>query len=154
VRCIPTYDPCEPYSNADHPAQVICCASNIVLQSVCRDEIQSQACAARVQKIMEYASSDIRFDVPLADACFEDRQEFCANVSPGSARVIRCLQDRCRTLPYPTPGLSRTSTHCAWSGFCVAWKCTHLKQPGSIHLLGMYIVFGFCRAYNSALCCV
>lgn len=59
-----------------------------------RDEIQSQACAARVQKIMEYASSDIRFDVPLADACYEDRQEFCANVPPGSARVIRCLQDR------------------------------------------------------------
>jgi hypothetical protein len=44
---------------------------------------------------MEYASSDIRFDVPLAEACFEDRQEFCANVPPGSARVIRCLQDRC-----------------------------------------------------------
>ena len=43
---------------------------------------------------MEYASSDIRFDVPLAEACFEDRQEFCANVPPGSARVIRCLQDR------------------------------------------------------------
>ena len=47
-----------------------------------------------MQKIMEYASSDIRFDVPLADACYEDRQEFCANVPPGSARVIRCLQDR------------------------------------------------------------
>ena len=44
---------------------------------------------------MEYASSDIRFDVPLADACFEDRQTFCQNVAPGSARVIRCLQDRC-----------------------------------------------------------
>ena len=43
---------------------------------------------------MEYASSDIRFDVPLAEACSEDRQEFCANVPPGSARVIRCLQDR------------------------------------------------------------
>ena len=43
---------------------------------------------------MEYASSDIRFDVPLAEACFEDRQDFCANVPPGSARVIRCLQDR------------------------------------------------------------
>lgn len=62
---------------------------------MCRDEIQSPACSARVQKIMEYASSDIRFDVPLAEACFEDRQEFCGNVPPGSARVIRCLQDRC-----------------------------------------------------------
>ncbi len=60
-----------------------------------RDEIQVPACAARVQKIMEYASSDIRFDVPLAEACFEDRQEFCGSVPPGSARVIRCLQDRC-----------------------------------------------------------
>ena len=59
-----------------------------------REEIQSPACAARVQKIMEYASSDIRFDVPLAEACFEDRQEFCSSVPPGSARVIRCLQDR------------------------------------------------------------
>lgn len=48
---------------------------------------------------MEYASSDIRFDVPLAEACFEDRQEFCANVPPGSARVIRCLQDRHASCP-------------------------------------------------------
>ena len=76
-----------------------------------RAEIQSQACAARVQKIMEYASSDIRFDVPLADACFEDRQEFCANVPPGSARVIRCLQDRCCATPRKC--LSPCST-CNW----------------------------------------
>lgn len=51
-------------------------------------------CKSRVLKIMEYASSDIRFDVPLAEACFEDRQDFCSSVPPGSARVIRCLQDR------------------------------------------------------------
>ena len=62
---------------------------------VCRDEIRNPGCKARVQKIMEYAASDIRFDVPLADACYEDRQDFCAGVPPGSARVIRCLQDRC-----------------------------------------------------------
>ena len=59
-----------------------------------REEINSPACQARVQKIMEYASSDIRFDVPLADACFEDREAFCSTVQPGSARVIRCLQSR------------------------------------------------------------
>lgn len=47
-----------------------------------------------MHKIMEYAASDIRFDVPLADACYEDRQDFCSGVPPGSARVIRCLQDR------------------------------------------------------------
>ena len=59
-----------------------------------RDEIANPGCKARVHKIMEYASTDIRFDVPLANACYEDRQDFCSNVPPGSARVIRCLQER------------------------------------------------------------
>ena len=61
---------------------------------MCRDDIMNPACKSRVLKIMEYASSDIRFDVPLAEACYEDRQDFCGSVPPGSARVIRCLQDR------------------------------------------------------------
>lgn len=61
---------------------------------LCRDDIMNPGCKSRVLKIMEYASSDIRFDVPLAEACFEDRQDFCSSVPPGSARVIRCLQDR------------------------------------------------------------
>ena len=108
----------------------------IVLQLGRRDEIQSQACAARVQKIMEYASSDIRFDVPLADACFEDRQEFCANVSPGSARVIRCLQDRCPYPILPHPGLITDVDRCAWSGSC-GLEVHTLEWPGSIHLLGI-----------------
>lgn len=60
-----------------------------------REEISDPGCKARVLKVMEYAASDIRFDVPLAEACYEDRQDFCASVPPGSARVIRCLQDRC-----------------------------------------------------------
>ena len=50
---------------------------------------------------MEYASSDIRFDVPLAEACFDDRQDFCSGVPPGSARVIRCLQDKCARSLFP-----------------------------------------------------
>ena len=33
---------------------------------------------------MELASSDIRFDVPLADACYEDRRSYCAAVPPGA----------------------------------------------------------------------
>lgn len=31
------------------------------------------------------AAQDIRFDVPLADACFEDRTKLCANVPPVGA---------------------------------------------------------------------
>lgn len=59
-----------------------------------RDEIKDSACKARVTKVKEIAASDIRFDIPLAEACYRDRQQFCANVQPGSARVIRCLQNR------------------------------------------------------------
>eukprot|EP00878_Enallax_costatus_P015261 GHUV01015979.1.p1 GENE.GHUV01015979.1~~GHUV01015979.1.p1 ORF type:complete len:801 (+),score=251.73 GHUV01015979.1:135-2405(+) len=56
-------------------------------------ELKSQACRMQVHKYVELAAQDIRFDVPLADACYEDRQKLCANVPPGSARVIRCLQN-------------------------------------------------------------
>ncbi|KAK9865562.1 hypothetical protein WJX84_005695, partial [Apatococcus fuscideae] len=59
-----------------------------------KEDISSPACAKRVHKLIELASSDIRFDIPLADACHEDRISFCGNTPPGSARVIRCLQDR------------------------------------------------------------
>eukprot|EP00951_Prasinocladus_malaysianus_P016396 scaffold127716_cov50-Prasinocladus_malaysianus.AAC.1 len=65
-----------------------------------RDEILRPECAARVHKLIMVASGDIRMNVPLADACFEDRAKFCADVAPGSARVIRCLQDSREDLGY------------------------------------------------------
>ncbi|KAG2445817.1 hypothetical protein HXX76_000421 [Chlamydomonas incerta] len=55
------------------------------------NEITSPACRSMVRKYKELAAEDIRFDVPLAEACFEDRQRLCATVPVGSARVIRCL---------------------------------------------------------------
>ncbi|PNH09949.1 Golgi apparatus protein 1 [Tetrabaena socialis] len=64
------------------------------------NEITSAPCRSLVRKYKELASEDIRFDVPLAEACYEDRQRLCATVPPvseeldvgqGSARVIRCL---------------------------------------------------------------
>ena len=59
-----------------------------------RDEIKEPRCKARVTKTKEVAASDIRFDIPLAEACYDDRHKYCDGVAPGSARVIRCLQDR------------------------------------------------------------
>jgi Golgi apparatus protein 1 len=41
---------------------------------------------------MARAARDIRFDDVLANACQEDRKAHCDAVQPGSARVIRCLQ--------------------------------------------------------------
>eukprot|EP00955_Chlamydomonas_euryale_P024352 256744-Chlamydomonas_euryale.AAC.1 len=40
---------------------------------------------------MQLASEDVRFDLPLADACRGDRNRLCANEPPGSAGVWRCL---------------------------------------------------------------
>ena len=45
-------------------------------------EIKSTECKSQVKKYVVLAAGDIRFDVPLAEACYEDRQKFCANVPP------------------------------------------------------------------------
>ncbi|GBF91963.1 hypothetical protein Rsub_04687 [Raphidocelis subcapitata] len=57
-------------------------------------ELASDECRAQVKKYKELASQDIRFDAPLADACYSDRQALCAGVPPGSAAVVRCLESR------------------------------------------------------------
>lgn len=36
----------------------------------------------QVKKYMALAAQDIRFDVPLAEACYEDRQKYCGSVPP------------------------------------------------------------------------
>jgi hypothetical protein len=50
-----------------------------------REEIKSDACKSQVYKYVELAAQDIRFDVPLADACYNDRMTLCSNVPPVSA---------------------------------------------------------------------
>eukprot|EP00951_Prasinocladus_malaysianus_P013425 scaffold101517_cov39-Prasinocladus_malaysianus.AAC.1 len=65
-----------------------------------RDEILRPDCKARVENLIALAAEDIRFNVPLADACYEDRQSLCAHILPGSAGVIRCLQDGREQLSY------------------------------------------------------
>lgn len=74
-------------SMEQHDARVIVCLQDF------RQELRVAECRTAVHKVMERASTDIRFDEPLADSCFKDREHFCPGVVPGSARVIRCLQD-------------------------------------------------------------
>lgn len=52
-------------------------------------EIKNAECKSQVKKYLQLAAQDIRFDVPLAEACYEDRQKYCANVPPvgGVGRV-------------------------------------------------------------------
>jgi hypothetical protein len=52
-----------------------------------REEIRSDACKSQVHKYVELAAQDIRFDVPLADACYNDRMTLCAAVPPVSCCV-------------------------------------------------------------------
>jgi len=65
-----------------------------------KDELNAPGCKAVVKTITERAAQDIRMDRPLADACYEDRKTLCSGVSPGSARVLRCLQDNRNQLTY------------------------------------------------------
>jgi Golgi apparatus protein 1 len=41
-----------------------------------------------VYEYQQLAAQDIRFDVPLADACHEDRQKLCGNVPPVRKRLL------------------------------------------------------------------
>jgi Cysteine rich repeat len=58
-----------------------------------REELRSVECRDKVHRKMSRAARDIRFDDVLANACQEDRRMYCNDVQPGSARVIRCLQE-------------------------------------------------------------
>lgn len=56
--------------------------------------ISNTTCKTLVHDYQKLAAEDIRFDVPLAEACYEDRVKFCGSIKPGSARVIRCLSNQ------------------------------------------------------------
>jgi Golgi apparatus protein 1 len=54
-----------------------CCQDSV-------DDIEDVECKAMVRTYQQLAAEDIRFDVPLAEACAEDRQRFCSTVPPVS----------------------------------------------------------------------
>eukprot|EP00242_Pyramimonas_sp_CCMP2087_P000757 CAMPEP_0198232122 /NCGR_PEP_ID=MMETSP1445-20131203/115560_1 /TAXON_ID=36898 /ORGANISM="Pyramimonas sp., Strain CCMP2087" /LENGTH=884 /DNA_ID=CAMNT_0043912773 /DNA_START=630 /DNA_END=3284 /DNA_ORIENTATION=- len=81
-------------STAGYDGRVIECLQDY------REELTVGGCKKQVHKLTTRAASDIRFDRPLADACYDDRKRLCENVSPGSARVLRCLQDSRDQLSY------------------------------------------------------
>ena len=50
-----------------------------------KDELQQPACKEQVHVLAKRASQDIRFDVPLADACSKERTRLCDGVQPVGA---------------------------------------------------------------------
>lgn len=55
-------------------------------------EIKNTECKRLVKKYIALASEDIRFDVPLAEACADDRQKFCAALAPVRLTDSLCLE--------------------------------------------------------------
>lgn len=49
------------------------------------EDIQDEDCKKEVHKQLELAAQDIRFNIPLAEACYSDRMELCADVPPVSS---------------------------------------------------------------------
>jgi Golgi apparatus protein 1 len=72
----------------------------VLTKGCLQEELTVPGCTAAVNKVTQRAAEDIRMDRPLADACYEDRKTLCAGVAPGSARVLRCLQDNRNQLTY------------------------------------------------------
>jgi len=63
-----------------------------------KEELKSQECKDQIARRTSRAARDIRFDDVLANACQDDRKKYCNDVQPGSARVIRCLQEHRQNL--------------------------------------------------------
>ena len=66
-------------STEGYDARVIECLQDY------RDELMQPECKAQVHKLTQRASQDIRFDEPLADACYDDRARLCDEVQPVSS---------------------------------------------------------------------
>ncbi len=47
-----------------------------------KDELAVPECRSEVHKLTKRASEDIRFDEPLADACYDDRSRLCDGIQP------------------------------------------------------------------------
>lgn len=63
-------------------ARVIQCLQDL------KDELQQPQCKEEVHTLGKRASQDIRFDEPLADACYEDRARLCEGVQPVSRFLL------------------------------------------------------------------
>jgi Golgi apparatus protein 1 len=49
-------------------------------------------CKGMVFEYQKLAAQDVRFDVPLADACMNDRVKFCGKIQPVGGGGVAWLQ--------------------------------------------------------------
>eukprot|EP01025_Chloroclados_australasicus_P047088 TRINITY_DN5227_c0_g2_i3.p1 TRINITY_DN5227_c0_g2~~TRINITY_DN5227_c0_g2_i3.p1 ORF type:complete len:747 (-),score=90.56 TRINITY_DN5227_c0_g2_i3:695-2935(-) len=58
-----------------------------------KDNLIGAHCKEYIHNLEVEEFADIQLNVPLAEACHDDRKQYCPQVPPGSARVISCLQE-------------------------------------------------------------
>eukprot|EP00270_Netrium_digitus_P010393 TRINITY_DN3221_c1_g1_i5.p1 TRINITY_DN3221_c1_g1~~TRINITY_DN3221_c1_g1_i5.p1 ORF type:complete len:932 (-),score=260.15 TRINITY_DN3221_c1_g1_i5:314-3109(-) len=83
--CYPDAEDITDVANWD--AKVIQCLQDY------REELKDPKCKSQVHVLTKRSAESLRFDKPLADACYADRQTHCKDVPDGMAQVFRCLQD-------------------------------------------------------------
>ena len=69
----------------DSKGQIVSCLQDF------RDTLMSMQCREQVHQVMARASEDMRFNQMLADACFNDREQFCSTtqqVSLAAAALV------------------------------------------------------------------
>ena len=66
----------------DGEGQIIACLQDS------RDMLLNPECADQVHKTMARASEDIRFNQMLADACLNDREQFCSSTQQVSCMLL------------------------------------------------------------------
>ena len=65
-----------------------------------RADLRGEECKSAVHRMIQRQASDYRMDEAMATACYQDRKQHCSDHTPGSARVIRCLQDHREDLAF------------------------------------------------------
>ena len=95
-----------------------------------RDELATPACRSQVHVLTQRAAQDVRFDEPLADACFEDRARLCDGVQP--VEFPAPLLQACTLLQPPAWGFTKS---CLFLESCTTKKgvlplqCTFKHTP-------------------------
>lgn len=91
---------------ANQDGKVIHCLQDL------RDELSSTGCQQAVHAAIQRASQDVRFSSTLADECYEDRQQHCANVQPVRSAQAAALSTA------PAASRSASLTCAGGAGLC------------------------------------
>ena len=95
-----------------------------------REELMDPECRAQVHRLTQRASQDIRMDVPLSEACFEDCSRLCGSIQPVCCPSGGCLcaGGPAARLPAAASACGGPLVHQAW-WHCCWWESLVCTAP-------------------------